>query len=179
MKQKLSFLFLSLLFTVVCTAQKDAGIKSLLTPAGELLPLTVKAVTTKLKIKPVEITDGSEAEAVTWKTWKTATGLVLQTRSLKDNEYCRELHFQSSKGQPLKGLPYGLILHGSTLKDCETRFKTLIVKQEKIAGTDYPEGLDGYKMVIKKGQYYLLLVFNSKTKLERIKISVYDPETAG
>jgi len=181
MKQKVAFFITSLLLAITCTAQKDAGIKSLLSASGEIvLPIQATTITQKLKIQPVIINDTIDMDAYeeSYK-WVTSTGLSLVAAHTDNENAFRDVSLTSRDGQLLKGLPYNLVLLGSTLKDCETRFKTLIRKKEKLYSTGNPDQLSGHRMIVKKGKYYVTLLFNKQNKLEGIMISVYDLETAG
>jgi hypothetical protein len=161
---------------LTATAQKDAGIKALLSASGELiLPVSVKQVTQQLKIKPAIVSEETMGDDY---TWTTPNGLSIGTMPDADNK-CQDLYMSAEHGEVLSGLPYGLVLNGSTLKDCETRFKSSIVEKAQLYSMDHPNEKSGCVLKLKQGKYYMHLTFNQQNRLEEIHIATFNIDAAG
>lgn len=157
-------------------AQKDGGMKALLSKNGVLaLPVTVKKVTEVLKVKPVVKNDETYGDEYTWNSpgGLSFSGLVGEDKS----SYA--VFIEAKKGQVLNGLPYGLVLNGSTLKACEAKFKSSIMEKQKLNPGDYPGETSSYILKVKNGEYYIHLAFDAELKLERITISTTNLDAAG
>jgi len=183
MKRKFSLLLLAIVvLTFKAIAQKDAGLQSLLNANSELsLPGSVKNVSQKLNSKP-GITKMPEEEGGGWGnneyTWNTAAGLVVTTYPDSSGAF-NIIWLKASGKQVLSGLPYGLVLHGTTVDECAAKFKNGLVEKRKLNPTDYPGTTSSYLLIIKKGKYYLNLSFDQSLKLEQIIIAIFNPDAAG
>ncbi|AOM75939.1 hypothetical protein BFS30_01380 [Pedobacter steynii] len=165
-----------LLLTFNCIAQKDAGIKALLSKNGELsLPVQVKTLNKELKVKPVVTSDDTYGDEYTWNTPEglSFSGLVSADKTSS------VIFLKAAKGKVLGGLPYGLTLNGSTLKDCESKFKTNILEKQKLNPVDNPGETSSFILKVKKGIYYIHLAFDAQLKLEQITLATVNLDAAG
>jgi hypothetical protein len=165
-----------LLLTFNCIAQKDAGIKNLLSKDGAMpLPIQIQKINEALKVKPVVTNDEMFGDDYTWKPLSGIhfSGFVGADKS------CSTVFLKTTKGRVLSGLPYDLILNGSSLKDCETKFKSSILEKQKINPEDNPGETSSFILKVKKGKYYVHLAFDAKLKLEQITISTVNLDAAG
>ncbi len=171
----LSMLLMTGLFTQDCFAQKDAGIKALLSPEGELvMPVKIATVSAKIKIKPKVTHDETMGDDY---VWKTASGLVMGTVPDVDRG-CVYFNLTADKGQILSGLPYGLVINSTTLKDCKALFKSNITGSTQLYSMDNTKEKGGFLLKIKKGKYYAHLLFNKQNILEEIDIALFDIDSA-
>lgn len=163
-------------FTFQCIAQKDGGMKSLLSKDAVLaLPVPVKKITEVLKVKPTLRNDEIYGDEYTWKS----PGGLLFTALVGEDKKAHSVFLEAQKKQVLSGLPYDLILNGSTLKDCETKFKANILEKQKLNPVDNPGETTSFILKVKNGQYYIHLAFDAKLKLEQITISTANLDAAG
>lgn len=172
-------LFLSaclLLLTFNCVAQKDAEIKTLLSKDGVLaLPIPLKKINEALKVKPVVTNDEMFGDEY---TWKPLSGVHFSA-FVGEDKTCSTVFIKANKGKVISGLPYDLILNGSSLKDCEAKFKSSILEKQKINPEDNPGETSSFILKVKKGKYYVHLAFDTKLKLEQITISTVNLDAAG
>jgi hypothetical protein len=172
-------LFLSaflLLLTFNCFAQKDAGIKTLLSKGGVMpLPIPVKEINEALKVKPIVTNDETFGDDY---TWNLLSGLSF-SGLMGEDKTCSTVFLKADKGKVLSGLPYDLILNGSSLKDCETKFKSTILEKQKINPQDNPGETSSFILKVKNGQYYIHLAFDAKLQLEQMTISTVNLDAAG
>lgn len=172
-------LFLSaflLFLTFNGLAQQDAGIKTLLSKDGAMqLPIPLKKINEALKAKPVVKNDEMFGDDY---TWNQPNGLSF-SGFVGEDKTCSVVFLKATKGKILSGLPYDLILNGSTLKDCETKFKSSILEKQKINPKDNPGETSSFILKVKKGEYYIHLAFDAKLKLEQITIATVNLDAAG
>jgi len=173
-KVVLSCLFV--LFTFQSMAQKDGRMKPLLSKNGILvLPVTVKKVTEVLKVKPVIKNDEMYGDEYTW----NSPGGLSFTGLVGEDKTSYTIFIEAKKGQVLNGLPYHLVLNGSTLKECEAKFKSNILEKQKINPNDNPGETSSFILKVKDGEYYIHLAFDAKLKLEQMTISTTNLDAAG
>lgn len=139
------------------------------------LPIPVKKINEALKVKPIVTNDEMFGEDY---TWKPLSGLSF-SGFVGEDKTCSTVFIKANKGKVLSGLPYDLILNGSSLKDCETKFKSSILEKQKINPQDNPGETSSFILKVKDGKYYIHLAFDAKLKLEQMTISTVNLDAAG
>jgi hypothetical protein len=171
---KIFFTLCIFLLSTPIFAQIDAGLKGLLTPTGEIkFPLSIKEASKKLNSKAIIITDTIMGDRC---QWELKSGLVLATQQDFDNTF-NFLNLTTDSNNEIAGLPYGLILHKSTLTECVTKFKAYKPKKTKFNSIEDESVAN--TLLFKKGKIYVLLSFNNKNKLSEMRVSSFDPNAAG
>lgn len=173
---------IALLLAVSCLAQKDAGVRFLLNKYGGFnLPVPASWITQKLKTSPsISKDELAGIDVYTW-TLKSGLKIVSMVENTKAKANTKDIYFHGDSSKTvLSGLPLGLTLYGSTLKQCLAKFKRYKpVKTELWDDTEFWTGdktttpPNGYRLSFRdKGGLYYHLYFDEQL-LKSITIATY------
>ncbi|AYZ36102.1 hypothetical protein EGY07_11205 [Chryseobacterium indologenes] len=156
------------LFSINTFSQKTAGLNALLDKNSEFIfPQTTDRISKILNSKTIFYEDANEEK---YASWTTKSGLELYC-SLGKNNSVNEMFFDvpDDKFLIVEGLPFGLALNKSTLKDAQNAFGKYGAKSEKLDnGSQFPGGT---KLVFKKSRYYATLFFDHKNLLKSLGLT--------
>ncbi|SHG28767.1 hypothetical protein SAMN02787073_3902 [Chryseobacterium vrystaatense] len=171
MQMKPLTLVLTVLFqllSLTAFAQKNAGLNSLLDKNSEFIfPQTPDKISSVLKTKTQYYEDANEEK---YAKWVQPSGLELYC-SLGENNNINEMSFEITDDHfvIVDGLPFGLVINKTTLKESAAKFSKYGGSTEKLGrGTEY-EG--GAKLTFKKGKHYAILIFDSKDLLKSLYLT--------
>ncbi|WP_412468681.1 hypothetical protein [Pedobacter sp. KLB.chiD] len=169
MKTSVSRLILLFQFlALISYAQKNAGFKTLLNKNQEFIfPQTPERVSAILGVKTVFYEDANEQP---YAKWLTKSGLELYC-SLGEDKSITEMFFDIPEDQPIvvAGLPFNLVMNGTTPKQGMLKFSRYKIRQEKLGDDSlYPGGL---RLSFKKGDRFITLLFDRNNLLKFLSIT--------
>ncbi len=175
------FTLVVLFSSTITVAQKDAGLKNLLTKDKVIqLPTNISAISKKLNFK-ARIQKTVDVPGGSW--WDLSSGVRVSTFVESKKESINLIDFFLYKDYDttvISGLPYNLIFNKTTFEACRNIFENdLVVVSEKEDGTLEVKKMkallkeeDGtYRFTFKRGKLYGWLRFNEKNILTFIRLS--------
>lgn len=156
------------IFPLFSFAQKNAGLKTLLNKNAEFIfPQTPDKISAILGVKTVFYEDANE---LPYAKWLTKSGLELYCSLWEDNSIT-EMFFIITDDQPIQveGLPFNLVMNRTTPQQCTLKFSRYKINKEKLdEGSEYPGGI---RLVFKKGDRFITLLFDKKNLLKFLSIT--------
>lgn len=150
-------------------SQKSAALNSLLDKNTEFIfPQTPDTISKAVDAETIFYED---ANGEKYAKWLTKSGLELYT-GLGGNNAIDEIFFDipDHKALIVDGLPYGLALNKTTLEGAKAQFKKYDAKAQKLGpGSEFP---DGTKLIFKRGKHFTTLLFDDKSLLKSIGITI-------
>ena len=171
-KKVFSLIVTFLFLTLNAFSQGNAGLKSLLDKNSEFIfPQTVNSITQALNVKPVILKNADDEEYV---EWHTRSGLVLSCAHKP--KAIQNIYFEIPDDASLiiDGLPFGLVMNKTTLKECLYKFRKYGIKDQSKYGGRFS---GGSRIYFKKGDHYATLFFdgNHLLKLLNLETNLVDP----
>jgi hypothetical protein len=126
------------------------GIEKLLSSDGSIkLPMTITAIKTALKVKPVVETDDYFSELTDY-IFTLANGIILSVRNVQENK-TGWLIIEGENDKIISGLPFGLIINQSTIKDVEKQLSN--IKTQKLGNyIEFRKGGMNYRFEFNKNK---------------------------
>jgi hypothetical protein len=134
------------------------GIEKLLSTDGSIkLPMTIRKIKTALKVKPVVESGDEIFPELSDYIFTLANGVILTVKNVEGGK-SSWLIIEGKNGKIINGLPFGLIINQSTIKDVEKQLKN--IKTQKL----------GNSIEFRKGEWSYKFEFNKNKTLGNVQI---------